>query len=168
MYVQETDSDEYTSDSGASTDTTDDEENYRAKEKVSNEEKIPPAKTETSQLRTTAPTSSCVTQKSKAPQPNRLPSDSNVELIAYVEDLFLPFDAVEDAKSAFLTEIIRGRVTAKTNVWVRLQPDAATLGSSTAPTFQLIDVRSPPPRPKPRDVVNIITNDEELIPVSYF
>ena len=31
---------------------------------------------------------------------------------------------------------------------------------------RILGVSQPEPRPKPRDVVNVITNDEELIPVS--
>jgi hypothetical protein len=78
-------------------------------------------------------------------------------LVAYVTECNLPFDAAADAAAVVVADTFRGVVSSGTAVGLAVNDKAATVDA------ERFHVRDPPriqPQPKPRALVNVITNDD--------
>ena len=84
-------------------------------------------------------------------------------LVAYITDCNLPFDEAADEEAVVVEDTFRGVVNSGTAVGLAINEKAATVKDATC--FIVSDMPTITPRPQPRHLVNIITNDEELIPV---
>ena len=78
-------------------------------------------------------------------------------LVAYIQELNLPFDAAADAAAVVVADTFRGVVSSGTAVGLTVNDKAATVDAGR---FLVRDLPRIQPQPKPRALVNVITNDD--------
>ena len=84
-----------------------------------------------------------------------------IECVAYVADVQIPFDEDADASSLTCYDAHRGIVKAETLVCVRKDAKARTADAR----FVLENVTAAKSRTRKRNMMELATNDEEIVPV---